>query len=338
MIIPKVTVLMSVYNCESYLKDSIISILNQSFEDFEFIIINDCSTDNSLDVILSFSDPRIRLIKNEFNLGLTRSLNKGIELAKGEYIARMDADDICEKIRLEAQVKLMDTNRQVGICGTWFRYSDTGEIFEPPVTFDEIKTGLFITNSIGHPTVMIRKSMLIEHHLLYDITLHYAQDYEMWVRCSRFLQIENIPEILLTYRRHSEQMSAEKKIWMDNEADLARLIQLSFLGLTCGEKEKKLHLDFIHHRVDGFDELVEIINWADRLILVNKKTGYYNFQLFKNTIKYLKKRAVQSFYDKFGYNIKGLMILLKSNITYKTGFSYSDWMAFLLRSLTNLKA
>ena len=120
----KATVLMPVYNAEKYVAEAIDSILNQTFNDFEFLIINDGSTDNSLDIIKSYDDPRITIINNETNLGLSHTLNKGIELARGEYIIRMDADDISLSIRLEKQIEFMDSNQHIGICGSWIQTFD----------------------------------------------------------------------------------------------------------------------------------------------------------------------------------------------------------------------
>ncbi len=110
-----------VYNCEKYLKEAIESILNQTFSDFEFLIINDASIDNSDDIILSYKDERIKYVKNEENLGVSRTLNKGIQIARGTYIARMDSDDISITTRLERQYNFMTNHKEVGICGTWAR-------------------------------------------------------------------------------------------------------------------------------------------------------------------------------------------------------------------------
>ena len=118
---PKVTVLMPVYNAEKYLIEAIRSILTQSFMDYELLIINDGSTDDSLKIIKSFSDKRIRLVQNERNIGQANSLNKGIKLARGEYIVRMDADDISLSERIKKQVKFMDANPEIGISGTWIK-------------------------------------------------------------------------------------------------------------------------------------------------------------------------------------------------------------------------
>jgi glycosyltransferase involved in cell wall biosynthesis len=114
---PKVTVLMSVYNGEEHLREAIDSILNQTYKNFEFLIIDDGSTDGSVNIIRSYLDPRIRLIKNKKNIGITRSLNKGLKLARGEYIARMDDDDIAFPERLEKQVRFLNEHVNVGLVG-----------------------------------------------------------------------------------------------------------------------------------------------------------------------------------------------------------------------------
>src|SRR6185295_3491651 len=125
---PQVSVLMSVYNGEKYLKEAMESILNQSFPDFEFLIFNDSSTDSGREIILSFNDPRIVLVDNEKNIGLTKSLNKGLSLAKGKYIARMDADDISDAGRLNEQVNYMEKNSDVAVCGSWVQFLNESEV------------------------------------------------------------------------------------------------------------------------------------------------------------------------------------------------------------------
>src|SRR6185295_9135648 len=157
---PQVSVLMSVYNGEKYLKEAMESILNQSFSDFEFLIFNDSSTDSSREIILSYNDPRIVLIDNKKNIGLTKTLNKGISLAKGKYIARMDADDVCHPERLNEQVNYLDKNAEVAVCGTWVQFLNENEVVKLPTKKNEIKTLLFCNSCLAHPSVMIRKSFL----------------------------------------------------------------------------------------------------------------------------------------------------------------------------------
>ncbi|HDL01964.1 MAG TPA: glycosyltransferase, partial [candidate division Zixibacteria bacterium] len=181
---PKVTVLMSVYNDERYLSESVDSILNQTYKDFEFLIINDGSTDRSREILESYSDPRIRLVRNDGNIGLTRSLNKGLALAMGEYIARMDADDISLPERLEKQVGFLDADSSVGVLGiNSLLIDEDGNVLEKlqrPVTHDSIMAEMLTENRFVHSSVMLRKKLL-KMSGYYDEKLDMAQDYELFL-------------------------------------------------------------------------------------------------------------------------------------------------------------
>ena len=162
MAFPLVTVLMPVYNAAPYLREAIDSILNQTYSDFEFLIINDGSTDETESIINSYNDPRIVYLKNETNIKLISTLNKGIELAKGKYIVRMDGDDISLPTRIELQVQFMENNESVGLGGTFIR--SFGGAIEGKVgystTHEEIKFKLLFDTHFPHPTAIIRKQIL----------------------------------------------------------------------------------------------------------------------------------------------------------------------------------
>lgn len=214
---PEVTVLMSVYNGEQYLHEAMQSILDQTFDDFEFLIIDDASNDNSAAIINSFNDKRIRYLRNDKNLGLTASLNKGLILSDGLYIARMDADDISKPTRLEKQVDFMKANPEVGLLGTWFEYYPTGRKVKSFIEHRDIYAQLFIYNAIAHPTAMLRRSVLIDNKCFYNNKFTKAQDYELWSRLIEITKTANLPEILLLYRVHEGQVSVfsnyEQKIF-----------------------------------------------------------------------------------------------------------------------------
>ena len=152
----KMSVIMPVYNGEKYLKEAIDSILNQTFSDFEFIIVNDCSSDNTEDIIKSYKDNRIVYLKNEENSGVATTLNRGLDIAKGEYIARMDADDISLPKRFEKQVDFMDKNKNCIICGsnTELFGAISGRTYVP-LTDSAIRATVIFSSPFTHPTVMI---------------------------------------------------------------------------------------------------------------------------------------------------------------------------------------
>lgn len=210
---PKVSVLMPVYNTEeSYLREAIESILNQTFSDFEFIILNDGSTNNAQDIILSYKDTRINYVINEKNLGLIKTLNKGLDLAKGEYIARMDSDDISLPERFQKQVDFMDKNQNVHVVGTWYEWFPKCKVQKPAVTDKAIKECLLASsNSIAHPTVMLRKSVIDSLNARYDENYAYVEDYSLWLSLIDKVDFANIDEILLKYRIHPNSVCKVNK-------------------------------------------------------------------------------------------------------------------------------
>lgn len=208
---PKISVLMPVYNTKAaYLKESIESILNQTFSDFEFIIINDGSENNAEEVILSYTDKRIRYIKNKENIGLIKTLNKGLRESKGEYIARMDSDDIALPERFIKQVEFMNENLNVGVSGTWLKtFGDElkTRIEKYPSSCEEIKVKMLFSCPIAHPTAFIRKSLFVKYNLFYSEDYVHAEDYELWSRANKYFDFANIPESLVQYRCHKNQIS-----------------------------------------------------------------------------------------------------------------------------------
>ncbi len=239
----KISVVLPCHNGEKYVKEAIESILQQTFDNFELLLIDDGSTDCSTDIIKSFKDKRICYIKNSENIGLIKTLNKGLDLATGEYIARMDADDISYPERFAEQVKLLDNNPDVVMCGTWinfFNYPPRKNDGHHPrnITYLSLLKGW----CINHPTVMIRKSILDANNLRYDENYPNAEDYELWTRLIRYGRIVNIPQILLDYRWHENNISVKKE--MEMKAMTAKIKQnmLDFLTEDKEQQQKLLEI------------------------------------------------------------------------------------------------
>jgi glycosyltransferase involved in cell wall biosynthesis len=209
MTLPPVSVVMSVYNGERYLAAAMDSILSQTFGDFEFIIINDGSTDRTADILRSYSDPRV-LVVEQANVGLTRSLNRGIALARGKYIARMDADDISLPERFARQMDFFDTHPTVGVVGTACRVVNeldkTEQELHFPLSDEQLRPHLIRGNPFVHTSVMMRKSVL-EAVGGYNEAYPFAQDYELWVRLAAHTQLANLPEVLVMRRFHWDAVS-----------------------------------------------------------------------------------------------------------------------------------
>ncbi len=207
----RVTVLMPVYNGERHLRESIESILAQSFGDFEFLIIDDGSTDTSRSIIGSYHDSRIRCAENGRNIGLARSLNRGLHLARGEYVARQDADDVSESGRLGRQVDFLDHHADTVVLGTWYTKVDEQGVQlglrEPPCDPLEIRWRLLLDVPLVHATVMMRRSTVMEKAGFYDETIDYAEDYDYWLRIARSLVIANLNEYLVRIRMSPSSMT-----------------------------------------------------------------------------------------------------------------------------------
>lgn len=203
-----VSVVMPVYNGALYLKEAIDSIITQTHINLELIIINDGSTDNSEEIILSYNDPRIHYVVNEKNSGICVTLNKGLDAARGKYIARMDCDDISVPERLQNQVEYMEQNPSIGIIGSDIIVFGEG-IEERLFTFEHdrncCKAGLIFHTCFAHPVVMIRKNLLDTYDLRYDDEYRGLEDFELWYRISKYAGLANLPYPLLYYRKHKSQ-------------------------------------------------------------------------------------------------------------------------------------
>lgn len=252
---PKISVIMSVFNGEKYLKEAVESILNQTYSNFEFIILNDASTDNTKNILLEFDDPRIIIIENFENLGLTRSLNKALKLARGEYIARMDADDISHPLRFEKQVNFLDRNKKCLVVGTFMcLIDDNGRKYGVSGQYEkseDIKNRLLIQNEIGHGSTMLRR-LALEQAGYYNENFLYAQDYDLWLRLSEIGELNNLPEELYSLRYCQGCISIDKQEIQAKYAALAQADAFNRISKKISKNNNKLSLVHINtHDVAG---------------------------------------------------------------------------------------
>lgn len=239
---PKVTVLMSVYNGDTFLKEAVESIIEQTFGDFEFLVIDDGSSDSSVEIIRSYGDRRIRLISNEKNIGLAASLNSGIRMASGEYIVRMDSDDISLPDRLQRQVDFMETHREIAVCGSYMEtIGEQIQVVKKPINSKLIKCFLLAGSPFSHPTVLLRTSLIQRYDLYYNEDYSAAQDYDLWARILQIAPGWNIDEVLLHYRLHNRQLSIMRLCDQDYYADQVRKKTLSRMGINPSEQELTMH-------------------------------------------------------------------------------------------------
>jgi glycosyltransferase involved in cell wall biosynthesis len=308
---PVISVVMSVYNGEEYLEDSIESILNQTYKNFEFIIINDGSTDKTLNIIKKYktTDNRIFLIDRE-NKGLVFSLNEGITAARGKYIARMDADDISLPTRFEEQVLFMDKNTQIGVCGTWVRLFGNvirDNIWKIPVNNKELHSRILFSVPVAHPSVIIRKSVLDKYSIKYNEKYKHAEDYKFWLDLYKYTEFSNIPKVLLNYRYLETSVSRIA----DNSNSNTRFTIISsifneiliILKITNTKEENKLHFILgLNKRIDKEIKYINIYSlfiYLQKIIKANSKVGYFDK-------KYLRKFLIKKFMIVIYFKLKNL--------------------------------
>jgi hypothetical protein len=279
--VPRVSVVMGVRNGERFIRRAIESILGQTLADFEFIIIDDASTDRTGDICRAYAsrDSRIRLLSNEVNLGLAASLNRGIRESSGVYIARMDADDASRPERLMLQADFLDMNPAIGICGGYICYhkGERSSIKRFYTDHEWLAAQLLFQPCFSHPTVMFCREQVLRLGLLYDESFVTTQDYDLWTRIIGPIQGANMPIVLLDYYCHDEQATAEK---YDKMIMYCRRIQCGLLQRLmpeCNEDELTLHGRIgIPHDLFTPAELDQAQMWLIRLIRANAMVSRYD--------------------------------------------------------------
>ncbi len=271
-----VSVILPAYNAGPYIAEAIASILSQTYTNFELIIINDCSIDNTEEQILSFTDKRIVYTKNEENRGLIFNLNKGIELSKGKYLVRMDADDISLPDRIATQVEFMENHSEIGVSGTWFQsFGAINSISRYEENDDAIKLQMLFHCRFCHPSVIIRKQVLTDNNFQFSTEYHHAEDYELWARIGFKTQFANIQKVLLKYRVHANSVTFKYAEIQRSNSD--KVIQYLFgkIGVDISAEIIPLWIKFCYVEFNlSINELKQIEKLIVALINANKASKY----------------------------------------------------------------
>ena len=296
-----ISVVMPTYNATgAMLCEAVESILSQSFGDFEFIIIDDGSTDDSSAYLQTLCDERIRLIRNSKNLGITKSLNIGFREAKGKYIARMDSDDIAMPARLEKQFAFMESHPDVIVCGTSQEFfgDRSGQFHGKVMDMEDYRLRLLFRNpGPAHSTAFFNRELLLRYHICYDESLVYAQDYGLWVDISRCGKVFIMDDVLLRRRVHSHQITKEHR---DEQVQCEKMTQARLLRELLGSITDE-EVDF-HHLYSSWNNREvkineRVLNWYHRLIEANNRAAIYNKTKMKSYVfnVILKRLINQSF-------------------------------------------
>ena len=302
----RITVLMPAYNVGAYIKEAIESVLAQTFKDFTLLVIDDCSTDNTAEVVHSFSDPRIRYEKNEYNLGLAENLNRGLELSDTELCARMDGDDIAEPNWLETGVKILDTHTEVGICSFGFQFFGTKtSVVRFPEHNEDSKAQMLFGCTVIVP--VFRRSVMAENGFRYSTEAFPAEDYMMWANCYRVTQVYNVQSTLFHYRMHSTQITTSQRAHQEGKANIVRLRMLEWLNPNFSEEEKQFFIQkFVPCKIGKKEDISILQKFADLLVRSNLQNHYDNKALlrkFQTHIAYATLSFVEDEYFPKGYNL-----------------------------------
>lgn len=288
----KISVVIPVYNSREYLRESIESVIVQTFQDWELLAINEFgSDDGSSDIIEEYclQDSRIQLIQNKERLGLAESLNKGIRMAKGEYVARLDADDLAHSDRFRKQVEFMDAHPDVVVCGTYQHHFglETDWIHRPAISPEQCKANLLFFCDLCHSTLMLRRETIVTNNLWYDKSF-LAEDFELWTRVIRVGKIANIPQVLGEYRWGDGNITKDKINRLHDESGniVARNLELN-LKLKLNDSEQAYFRNW-HNPLDDFEDknvfLKKMEQLLRRIYEKNNEEQYYDQQALLNAI------------------------------------------------------
>lgn len=278
---------MPVYNGEKYLAEAIESVLWQTYEHWELLLLDDGSSDNSLKIIHSYTDRRIRFAQNEQNLGIVATRNKLFTMAKGTYFAIMDCDDIFYPKKLEKQVAFMEQNPKYGVCGTWAKkVSANGKLIgtiQPPVEDEFIKINLLFQSSFIHSASLIRREALGK--LRYEEEFPVCVDFNLWERLKTHTHFHNIPEYLVAYRWHDENISTEKRKLQENRRNAIIMRQLLSIG-DFSEKEIQQIITIGNLLPIAKEEMKTLTKVLEKLIKINRKNGVFDNARFIALLTY----------------------------------------------------
>ena len=275
--LPLVSVVLPVYNVAHYITETISSLLSQTLSDFELLILDDCSTDETAAKVKSIRDPRLRFIQNPRNIGRAGTDNAAVRYVRGEFVAKMDGDDLCYPERLARQVAFLRQYPEVNVVGGWMQnFGASTYLNRYPATPDAARVRTLFTLPIGNPSVMLRASLFREHGMHYDMHLRQTEDYDFFARYVRDLQIATLPEALIHYRVPPD---ASKKQILTKRASVSDQVRARLLmawGIPVTPREQHVHNTIsMLERPLGDITLSEAEVWLQKLLRYNKEMSWF---------------------------------------------------------------
>ena len=313
----RVTVLMPTYNVAPWVEEAIQSVLNQTYRDFELLVVDDASTDDTLDRVRVIDDPRIRIASFPNNVGLAENLNRGLDIIDTELVARMDGDDIAEPDWLETGIHVLDTMPDVGICSFGFQFfgAKTSLVRFPEHNEDSKAQMLFGCTVI---VPVLRRRVFTDNNLRYRTDTFPAEDYSLWARAYRVAKVYNVQRTLFHYRTHATQISTARRQAQIEKSNEVRLQMLDWLNPDFTDDEKRYFLDcFVPCKIEQKDDIDALKRFADLMVSRNTQGHYDNSALrnkFKSHIAYGTLGYAERRYFAQGYNPIQLLHLLTSGL------------------------
>lgn len=313
----RVTVLMPTYNVAPWVDQAIQSVLNQTYNDFELLVVDDASTDDTLAHVRAIDDPRIRIAAFPNNVGLADNLNRGLDSIDTELVARMDGDDIAEPDWLETGIKVLDSHPEVGVCSFGFQFFGTKtSLVRFPEWHEDSKAQMLFGCTVIVP--VLRRSVFVENNLHYSTAAFPAEDYMMWSNVYRVTQVYNVQRTLFHYRTHETQISTSKRQAQIEKSNEVRLKMLNWLNEDFSDDEKRYFLNvFVPCVVDGEEGVDELKRFAELLVSRNTQHHYDNEALrkrFQSHIAYGVLDFVERHYFSKGYGLPSYARLLFSGL------------------------
>lgn len=330
---------MPTYNVAPWVEEAVRSVLAQTYQDFVLLVMDDCSADNTIGVVRSIQDPRIRVEKNEHNLGLSANLNRGLSLIETEYVARMDGDDIAEPTWLEKEVTVLDAHPEIGICSAgWEWFGSKAGVGRYPELPEDNKANLLFGCTVIVPT--FRMSLYRDLGLRYREDAFPAEDYRFWTDCVRHTQIYNVQETLFHYRMHETQICSSKRDAQQVKVAENRRYMLQWLNPDIPEEKVQYFLnDFVVGKIASKEDIRNMKAFSKYLLDQNALIGHFSEESLRKRLRQHRITAMYEvvtnrFFNK-GYGLKQYLKYVCSGMAFNTNRKYES--KFLVKSILRRK-
>lgn len=330
---------MPTYNVAPFVKEAVDSVLRQTYSDFELLVMDDCSKDDTVEIVRAIGDPRIRVEQNEHNLGLADNLNRGLSLIDTEYVARMDGDDIAEPCWLEKEIAVLDAHPEIGICSGGFeRFGAVKSLVRFPERHEDSLANMLFECSVIVPTY--RMSLYREYGLRYSTDAFPAEDYRFWAECLRVTKLYNIQETLFHYRMHPSQICTARRPEQEIKVAKVRRYMLEWLSPDFSEEEINYYTgQFMAPEISSKEDYDERTAFCNKMVELNRGVGHFEETALRQRLeKHIKLALYSTVVDRYfkeGYSLQKYRRYLKSGLAMKTGWHYET--KFFFKSVLHKK-